>query len=187
MLCFSGLSREKDFNLCIFTAAVLCSSSSNGVVVGWDEASAALKSGKRAALRIFEKSRLWIAKNFSINFAYTYGSFVYHKVCEEDRGSLNTLCKTLFWQASHCLLLPSSLLKEIVVTVCVILSNFPRSFGPTLIHKNKQCWHHLFLPLFLSPIQKYPRNAFFMTKQEKPSFQLLVPLLLWSLHFEELK
>ena len=79
------------------------------------------------------------------------------------------------------------LLKEIVVTVCVILSNFPRSFGPTLIHKNKQCWHHLFLPLFLSPIQKYPRNAFFMTKQEKPSFQLLVPLLLWSLHFEELK
>ena len=111
---------------------------------------------------------------------------MYHKVCEEDRGSLNTLCKTLFWQASHCLLLPSSLLKEIVVTVCVILSNFPRSFGPTLIHKNKQCWHHLFLPLFLSPIQKYLRNAFFMTKQEKPSFQLLVPLLLWSLHFEEL-
>ena len=85
------------------------SSSSNWLVVGWDEASAALKSGKRAALRIFEKSRLWIAKNFSINFAYTYGSFVYHKVCEEDRGSLNTLCKTLFWQASHCLLLPSSL------------------------------------------------------------------------------
>ena len=33
-----------------------------------------------ARLRIFEAGRLWIAKNFSINFAYTYSSFVYHRL-----------------------------------------------------------------------------------------------------------
>ena len=116
------------------------SSSSNGLVVGWDEASAALKSGKRAALRIFEKSRLWIAKNFSINFAYTYGSFVYHKVCEEDREEASIhYAKRFFGKPlpPAAAAMPSSLLKEIVVTVCVILSNFPRSVWPYFSHSQK--------------------------------------------------